>query len=409
MLYTRGLPIYALWALSKRIAILGSTGSIGKSTLDVVRHLGDGFRVTVLSAHQQLDQLAKQAAEFKPAVVVVTDPSSDDAAIRKAVGAGPSILRGEAGLVAAVQREDVDIVVAAIIGAAGLPAVLAAVEARKTLALANKESLVVAGSILIPLARKNGVIILPVDSEHSAVFQAMQCGKLNQVRRIILTASGGPFRKTPVEQMRQATLADALKHPVWRMGSKITIDSATMFNKALEIIEACWLFDLPPDKVDVVVHPESVVHSMVEFVDGSVIAQLSPPDMKTPIQFALTYPDRFAGCSRQLDLSKAFALHFEPPDSQRFPALKLAYQVAANRGDAGAVLNAANETAVTAFMAGRIAFGEISDVVQRTMIGHPLQPSADLDDLIRADGTARRAATAIIDSMIKPEQRQPIQ
>jgi 1-deoxy-D-xylulose-5-phosphate reductoisomerase len=299
--------------------------------------------------------------------------------------------------VAAVQRDDVELVVAAVVGAAGLPAVLAAVEAGKTLALANKESLVVAGSILVPLARKNNVQILPVDSEHSAVFQAMAAGRLSEVRRVILTASGGPFRKTPLEQMRKATLADALNHPTWRMGSKITIDSATMFNKALEIIEACWLFDLPPDKVAVVVHPESVVHSMVEFVDGSVIAQLSPPDMKTPIQYALTYPERKDGCGKRLDLSRSFALHFEPPDPQRFPALAMAYQTAERSGDAGAVLNAANETAVAAFMAGRIAFGEISDVVQRTITGHSLTPGKELDDLLEADRKARVAASALIE------------
>jgi 1-deoxy-D-xylulose-5-phosphate reductoisomerase len=384
----RGLP--------KRIAILGSTGSIGTSTLDVVRHLGDEYRVTVLSAHKQLDLLATQVAEFQQAVVVVTDESANDADIRRAIGQGPAILREAAGMVQAVQREDVDLVVAAVVGAAGLPAVLAAVEAGKTLALANKESLVVAGSILIPLARKNNVQILPVDSEHSAVFQAMASGRLSEVRRVILTASGGPFRKTPLEQMRKATLADALNHPTWRMGSKITIDSATMFNKALEIIEACWLFDLPPGKVEVVVHPESVVHSMVEFVDGSVIAQLSPPDMKTPIQYALTYPERKDGCGKRLDLSRSFALHFEPPDPERFPALAMAYQTAERNGDAGAVLNAANETAVAAFMAGQIAFGEISDVVQRTITGHSLTPGKELDDLLEADRRAREMASALI-------------
>jgi len=382
--------------LPKRIAILGSTGSIGTSTLDVIRHLGKPFQATVLTAHKQLDLLARQVAEFKPACVVVTDESLDEAAVRKAIGAGPDILIGPAGMVKAVQRDDVDLVVAAVVGAAGLPAVLAAVEAGKTLALANKESLVVAGSILIPLARKNNVAILPVDSEHSAVFQSMACGKLSQVRRVILTASGGPFRKTPIDQMKRATLADALKHPTWQMGSKVTIDSATMFNKGLEFIEACWLFDLPPEKVEVVIHPESIVHSMVEYVDGSVIAQLSPPDMKTPIQYALTYPDRAAGCSKTLDITKAFALHFEPPDPERFPALGLAYAAAKNDGDSGAVLNAANEIAVEAFINGRIAFGEISEVVQRTITGHRLQPSPNLDDLLAADRKARKAASAVI-------------
>ncbi len=385
--------------LPKRIAILGSTGSIGTSTLDVIRHLGSPYCATVLAAHRKLDLLAKQVSEFKPAAVVVTDESLDETTIRKAIGSGPTIYRGQAGLVEAVHRDDVDTVVAAIVGAAGLPAVIAAVEARKTIALANKESLVMAGSIVMPLARKLGVTILPIDSEHSAIFQAMQCGKIEQVRRVILTASGGPFRKTPIDQMRRATLADALNHPTWRMGSKVSIDSATMFNKGLELIEACWLFDLPAERVEVVIHPESVVHSMVEYVDGSVIAQLSPPDMKTPIQYALTYPNRQAGCSKTLDLSKAFALHFEPPDPERFPALQLAYSVAKNGCDGGAAMNAANESAVEAFIDGQVAFGEISEVVRRTMVGHRLQPSPGLDDLMEADRSARMAARSIIAEM----------
>ncbi len=382
--------------MGKRIAILGSTGSIGTSTLDVIRHLGPDFSVTVLSAHKQLELLAKQVAEFHPKVVVVTDESVDDASIRRAIGTGPQLDRGTAGLIRAVQREDVDIVVGAIVGAAGLPAVLAAVEAGKMLALANKESLVIAGSILIPLARKHGAVILPVDSEHSAVFQAMQCGRLSEVRRVILTASGGPFRNWPIDKMRRATVAEALNHPVWRMGNKVTIDSATCFNKALEIIEACWLFDLLPEKVEVAIHPESIVHSMVEFVDGSVIAQLSPPDMKTPIQYALTYPHRQPGCSKTLDLSKTFALHFEPPDFARFPSLQLAFDVAKAGGNAGATLNAANEVAVEAFIGGAIEFGEISNVVQRTMTGQRLQQSPGLDDLLKADAAARITARMIV-------------
>ena len=218
-----------------------------------------------------------------------------------------------------VRRDDVDIVLAAVVGAAGLPAALETVRAGKTLALANKESLVVAGSLLIPEARKRGVALLPVDSEHSAIFQALISGRGCDVRRVILTASGGPFRETPIERIRNATLDDALNHPTWRMGTKITIDSATMFNKALELIEACWLFDLKPDQVQIVIHPESIIHSMVEFVDGSVIAQLSPPDMRTPIQYALTYPERANGCSRRMDWSKAFSMNFQPPDFERFP------------------------------------------------------------------------------------------
>ncbi|MGD0542589.1 MAG: 1-deoxy-D-xylulose-5-phosphate reductoisomerase, partial [Tepidisphaeraceae bacterium] len=289
-------------------------------------------------------------------------------------------------------------VVAAVVGAAGLPAALAAVRAGKRLALANKEALVVAGSLLIPEARRRGVALLPVDSEHSAIFQAMACGRGRDVRRVILTASGGPFRNAPLEAIHNATPADALNHPTWRMGGKITIDSATMFNKALELIEACWLFDLRPQQVQIVVHPESIIHSMVEFIDGSVIAQLSPPDMRTPIQYALTYPERANGCSRRMDWTTVQALHFEPPDFEKFPALKLAYQVAEAGGTSGAVLNAANEAAVAAFMAGKIAFGEICRVVELTISQHRIQTSPTLDDLLQADRWARQCAETFIAS-----------
>jgi 1-deoxy-D-xylulose-5-phosphate reductoisomerase len=250
--------------------------------------------------------------------------------------------------------------------------------------------------LLIPLAREKKVSLLPVDSEHSAIFQAMQCGRLHEVRRIILTASGGPFRTASPEQIRTATLADALNHPTWKMGGKITIDSSTLFNKALELIEACWLFDLPPEKIEIVVHPESVIHSMVEFVDGSVIAQLSPPDMRTPIQYALTYPERKDGISRRLDLSKPFNWRFEPPDFERFPALGLAYDVARKGGTAGAVLNAANEAAVTAFTSGKIAFGEISRLVGLTIANHDVQAKPTLDDLLRADQWARACVEELV-------------
>jgi 1-deoxy-D-xylulose-5-phosphate reductoisomerase len=309
---------------------------------------------------------------------------------------GPRIFPGESGLVDLARHEEVDIVVAAVVGAAGLPAALAAVRAGKTLALANKEALVVAGCLLIPEARKRGVRVLPVDSEHSAIFQAMASGRSGEVRRVILTASGGPFRRASLEEIRSATLADALNHPTWRMGNKITIDSATMFNKALELIEACWLFDLRPEQVQIVIHPESIIHSMVEFVDGSVIAQLSPPDMRTPIQYALTYPDRAGGCSRRMDWTQCQAFHFEPPDFERFPALKLAYEVAEAGGTAGAVLNAANEVAVAAFMDGKIPFGEICALVELTISSHRIQTAPALDDLLQADRWARQAAEAAI-------------
>jgi 1-deoxy-D-xylulose-5-phosphate reductoisomerase len=376
-------------ARMKRIAVLGSTGSIGCNTLDVVEHLGSGYRVTALSAHRQTDKLIEQVRRHRPAVVAITDETAAEKVAPVLRDFGCRVLTGPAGLVELVQRDDVDTVVAAVVGAAGLPAAIAAVEAGKALALANKESLVCAGSILIPLARKNNVPILPVDSEHSAIFQAMLAGKLSEVRRVILTASGGPFRTWTREQIENATVTDALNHPTWKMGGKITIDSATMFNKALELIEACWLFDLPPEKIEIVVHPESVVHSMVEFVDGNVIAQLSPPDMRTPIQYALTYPQRLAGNSRKLDLTQAFSLRFEPPDFERFPALKMAYDVARQGGTAGVVLNAANESAVEAFTSGKIRFGEISRLVQSTLNQHVHQQHPSLDDLFAADRWAR--------------------
>jgi len=305
---------------------------------------------------------------------------------------GIAVHTGPQGLVELATRPDVDVLLAAVVGAAGLPAVLAGVRAGKTLALANKEALVVAGSLVMAEARRHGVAVLPVDSEHSAIFQAMQCGSPKQVSRVILTASGGPFRCATKEQIETATLADALNHPTWRMGNKVTIDSATMFNKGLEIIEACWLFDLPPEKVEVVVHPESIVHSMVEFVDGSVLAQLSPPDMRTPIQYALTYPERANGLAKRLDLKQAFTFRFEPPDFERFPALKLAYDVAKRGGTSGAVLNAANEIAVEAFTSGKIAFGQIPRLVGSALelhfadgfVGEP-----SLDDLLSADRWAR--------------------
>ncbi|HET6252189.1 MAG TPA: 1-deoxy-D-xylulose-5-phosphate reductoisomerase [Tepidisphaeraceae bacterium] len=375
--------------MRKNIAILGSTGSIGCNALDVVHSLGAPYRAVALSGHSRTDKLLEQVRQHRPAAIALTDDAVDDANIEQIRKLGVKIYRGAQAMVDLVERDDVDVVLAAVTGAAGLPAVLAAVRAGKGLALANKESLVVAGCLLVPEARKNHVNILPVDSEHSAIFQAIHCGQKKEISRLILTASGGPFRKATQQQIESATLADALNHPTWRMGNNITIDSATMFNKALEIIEACWLFDLPVEQIEVVIHPESIIHSMVEFVDHSVIAQMGPPDMRTPIQYALTYPERSAGISRRLDLTHAMTLNFEPPDFLRFPALKLAYDVARKGGTAGAVLNAANETAREAFVAGKISFGEISRLVGLTIEAHQLQANPSLDDLLIADRWAR--------------------
>ena len=393
-------------SLPQRVAILGSTGSIGCNTLDVIESLSGQFRAVALSAHSRGEELLEQVRRHRPAAVALTCDAPDEALCAKLAALGAQVYRGPGGMVEMVRRDDVDTVVAAVVGAAGLPAVLAAVGAGKRLALANKEALVVAGSLLVPEARRRNVPIVPVDSEHSAIFQAMHCGRLHDVKRVILTASGGPFRTWPAERIRDATVADALAHPTWKMGSKITIDSATMFNKGLELIEACWLFDLPPERVDVVIHPESVVHSMVEFVDGSVIAQMSPPDMRLPIQYALTYPARAEGVARRLDLSKAFSLHFEPPDQGRFPALRIAYDVARRRGTYGAVMNAANEEAVAAFAAARIPFGEISRLVGLTIDAH-VPPACTggpaLDDLLEADRWAREAVRSQLSELKKTQ------
>jgi 1-deoxy-D-xylulose-5-phosphate reductoisomerase len=388
--------------LSKRIAILGSTGSIGVNALDVVSHLGPPYKAVGLSAHRQYDKLLAQALQHRPTAVALTDENVPQSVLDHFQELDVETYVGPNGMVELVRRPDVDIVLAAIVGAAGLPACVAAVEAGKTLALANKEALVVAGSLLIPEARKRKVRVLPVDSEHSAVFQACLCGRASEIERVILTASGGPFRKASAAQIERATVEDALNHPTWRMGSKITIDSATMFNKALEIIEACWLFDLPPEKVEVVIHPESIVHSMVEFVDGSVLAQLSPPDMRTPIQYALTYPDRLPGIAKRMNFGTPQTFHFEPPDLDRFPAIRLAYQVARAGGTAGAVLNAANEAAVEAFLAGKVRFPEISRLVESTINAHlpGLQTSPGLADLLEADRWARRTVKEAIEGSI---------
>lgn len=373
---------------------MGSTGSIGCNALEVAEHLGD-WEIVALSAHNNTAKLLNQIERHRPRAVAV----SGNAAVGELKRRGLRVYEGPGGLAELVEQEELDAVLLAVVGAAGLPAALATVQRGLRLALANKESLVVAGSLLIPEARRTGATIIPVDSEHSAVFQALQAGRPAEINRIILTASGGPFRTLPLEKLDKVTPADALKHPTWKMGEKITIDSATMFNKGLEVIEACWLFDLPPGKVQVVVHPESVVHSMVEFVDGSVIAQLSPPDMRLPIQYALTYPQRVAGLCPRLDLSRAMTLNFHPPDPARYPALQLAYQTAEQGGTLGAVLNAANEVAVQAFLTGRIGFGMIWRIVALTIRSHDCVEHPSLDNLLEADAWARSRATEGIREM----------
>ena len=360
----------------RRVAILGATGSIGTNAIDVCRHLGEGFEIHSLTAVTSWKKLAEQALECRPKMVALNDRSTEAApsenlrALRDAIlGTGIEMLTGPHAMEEIVTREEVDTVVAAVVGAAGLAPVIAAAKAGKTLALANKEALVVAGSIVMPAAKRHGATIIPVDSEHSAIFQSLRSGVEKEIRKIILTASGGPFRTWEKSRIENATVAEALAHPNWKMGPKITIDSATMMNKALEIIEAHWLFDLPAEKIEVLIHPQSIVHSMIEFVDGSVIAQLGTPDMRTPIQYALTHPERYEGCSTRLEWSKIKEMTFEQPDD-RFPALQLGYEVIRLGGTSGAVVNAANEVANEMFRGGNIRFGDIVHRVEEVLRRH---------------------------------------
>ncbi|MEO8496360.1 MAG: 1-deoxy-D-xylulose-5-phosphate reductoisomerase [Planctomycetota bacterium] len=375
------------------IAILGSTGSIGRSTLDVVAASGGRLRVVGLTANSRLAELCDQARKYQPKWIVASNRDHASAFDWSAKPEDAELLLGSAGIASLVSRPEVDTVVAAIVGSAGLTGTWAAIEAGKTVALANKETLVMAGPQVMQLARDCGAKILPVDSEHSAVFQCLEAGRRRDVKRIILTASGGPFRQHTLAQLAQVTVDEALAHPTWDMGPKITVDSATMMNKALEIIEARWLFDLEPDQIDVVVHPQSIVHSLVEFRDGSVLAQLSPPDMKLPIQYALTYPDRWDCPSPKLDLAAAMRLDFEPPDLDRFPAIGLGHEVARAGGTAGAVLNAANEAAVAGFLGGQLSFTEIVPACRSVLDNHHFDASPTLERLIELDHWARQEVT----------------
>jgi len=373
-----------------RVVVLGSTGSIGRSTLDVIGADATGrLRVHGLSAHANWRGLVDQARSASPRFVTLTDDQPIDEVREALRGTDVEVLTGRDGVIRMVQDEGTDRVLNAIVGAAGLEGTWAALEAGKTVALANKETLVVAGPLVMDLAKRRNARLLPVDSEHSAIFQALHSGARSEVRRVILTSSGGPFRGKTRRDLLNVTPAEALNHPTWRMGPKITIDSATLMNKALEVIEARWLFDLDPDQIEVVVHPESVVHSMVEFVDGSVIAQLSPPDMRLPIQYALTHPDRSPCPGPRLDLAKSWALRFEPPDRETFPALDLAYEVMKRGGTAGAALNAANEVAVSRFLGGEIGFLDIPRACRAGLDQHDYDPRPTLDQLWKVDARAR--------------------
>lgn len=371
------------------IALLGSTGSIGRSTIEVVLASPERFRITVLTANSSTDKLVEQSKVVHPDLVVATDLTAAGRTDWTQLPQGVELRIGAEEVARAVAAENVDIVVSAIVGSAGLMGTWAALQAGKTVALANKESLVVGGHLITRLAKEHNTKILPVDSEHCAVFQALQAGRPEEVRRVVLTASGGPFRNYSDEQLAGVTIADALAHPTWNMGPKITVDSATLMNKALEIIEARWLFDLEPDKIGVMIHPQSIVHSMVEYIDGSIIAQLSPPDMKLPIQCALSWPDRYEGVARRLDWSKAMQLDFEPPDYNRCGALKLGLEVARVGGTAGAVLSAANEAAVAAFLAGQLRFTDIVAVCRSILDNHQFDSNPSLERLFELDRWAR--------------------
>ncbi len=372
------------------VAVLGSTGSIGRNTLEVIEASAGRLRAVALSAHASTELLLAQARQFHPDRILVTDPKSAASQDWAALPDNIELLKGPEAVAELVTDPRVDIVVSAIVGSAGLQGTWAALEAGKTVALANKETLVVGGPLVTRLAEEKQARLLPVDSEHSAVFQALQAGRRDEVRRIILTASGGPFLDYSSEQLAQVTPEDALAHPTWNMGPKITVDSATMMNKALEIVEARWLFDLGSDQIGVMIHPQSIVHSMVEYKDGSVIAQLSPPDMKLPIQYALNWPDRREGVAEKLDWSRAMQLQFEPPDFERFTALKLGLEVAGAGGTAGAVLNGANEAAVAAFLKGRLGFHEIVPACQSIVDHHTFDPDPTLEEVLELDRWARQ-------------------
>jgi 1-deoxy-D-xylulose-5-phosphate reductoisomerase len=376
----------------RRVVVLGSTGSIGKSTLDIVEHLPHRLQIVGMSAHSSRDLFRQQIERHKPRWVVVTDPDAAEDFARTPLPSGTQMLHGPDAIARMVREPDVDIVVTAIVGSAGLSGTWHALAAGKTVALANKETLVMAGPLVMDLAARREAVILPVDSEHSAIFQAIRSGRRHEVARVVLTASGGPFRGMKRSELADITPEQALAHPTWKMGPKITVDSATLMNKALEIIEARWLFDLRPEQIEVILHPESIIHSFVEFTDGSVLAQLSPPDMRLPIQYALTYPERVPGPAKKLDWDRLTSFRFEQPDRDTFPALDLGFEVARKGGTCGAVLNAANEAAVGEFLAGRLRFLDIPRVCRAVLDHHRFSDRPSLEELAVLDRWARQEA-----------------
>jgi 1-deoxy-D-xylulose-5-phosphate reductoisomerase len=388
--------------LSKtRVAVLGSTGSIGLSTLDVLARHPDRYEVFALTAHNNVARLREQCLAYRPRFAVVVDAAAAAklSAELHSAGSATRVLVGEGALSEVAAHEDVDAVMAAIVGAAGLRSSLAAAKAGKRIMLANKEALVMSGPLFMQAVREGGATLLPVDSEHNAVFQCMNgpiATPRADVRRVLLTASGGPFLRTPASALRTVTPEQACAHPRWVMGRKISVDSATLMNKGLEQIEACLLFSLPPAQVEVVVHPQSIVHSLVEYIDGSMLAQLGNPDMRTPIAHALGWPERIASGVESLDILRTARLEFEAPDAVRFPSLGLARAAAAAGGTTPAVLNAANEVAVEAFLQRRLSFLEIPEVIERVLARHHTTPADSLEDVLNADDWARREAHAAL-------------
>ena len=382
----------------RQIALLGSTGSIGTQALDVVRDNADRFEVYALVARQNADLLAQQAREFRPEVVVIADEQYY-APLKEALADLPmKVWAGADAIADVVQMAPVDVVLTAMVGYAGLRPTLAALEAGKAVALANKETLVVAGELVTATARRTGAPILPVDSEHSAIFQCLVGQDASAVEKVILTASGGPFRTTTREVLADVTPAEALRHPNWSMGAKVTIDSASMMNKGFEMIEARWLFGLPPERIEVVVHPQSIVHSMVQFADGAVMAQLGTPDMHLPIAYALAYPHRLRSAAPRLDFAQLSTLTFEAPDRERFRNLDYAYEAARRGGNMPCILNAADEVAVAAFLSGKIGFLAMSDLIAETMARTTFIATPTYDDYVQTDAEARRIATEITGS-----------
>lgn len=379
----------------KKLLILGSSGSIGKNTIELVRAFPEEFEIVGLSVNQNTEELEKQINEFKIKTVVVND---DDKAteLKNLIGSKCEILSGDKGLIEIVKRNNYDILVTALVGFAGLTPTIEAIKLKKRIALANKETLVVAGELIINLAKKYGAEILPVDSEHSAIFQCLIGEDKNHINKIILTASGGPFLKKKKEELANVTIEEALNHPNWKMGNKITIDSATMMNKGLELIEAFWLFQLPKEKIEIIIHPQSVIHSMVEFVDGSLKAQLSSPDMKLPILYALSYPSRFDYSGVTTNLKKIANLTFFEPDFDKFVCLKIAYDVISEGGTSPCILNAANEIAVDSFLKGKIKFTQIPELIETALNKIEKKNIFELDDVFETDFKTREFVLNLI-------------